>query len=84
MPAGPQAPAAVSRRTQTRPAWWAVALPAAAFAVFLLLLTFLLTASPASADGASEAGASEARASGGGTVAQVVRFVSYAVERLAP
>ncbi|MDT0453458.1 hypothetical protein [Streptomyces hesseae] len=84
MPAGPKAPAAVSRRTQTRPTrtrptWWAVALPAAAFGVFLFLLTFLLTASPASADAASEAGAS-----GGGTVAQVVRFAWYAVERLAP
>ncbi|MEU3350690.1 hypothetical protein [Streptomyces sp. NPDC037389] len=79
MPAGPQAPAAVSRRTQTRLTWWAMALPAAAFGVFLFLLTTLLTASPASADGASEAGAS-----GGGTVAQVVRFAWYAVERLAP
>lgn len=79
MPAGPQPPAAVSGRNRTRLTWWAVALPTAALAVFLLLLTFLLTASPASADGPSDAGAS-----GGGAVAQVVRFARYAAERLAP
>ncbi|MCC3775294.1 hypothetical protein [Streptomyces sp. UNOB3_S3] len=78
MPAGPQAPAVVSRRTQTRLSWWAVALPAAAFAVFLFLLTFLLTASPASADGVSGDAAS-----GGSALAQVVRFARYALERLA-
>ncbi|AZQ71002.1 MULTISPECIES: hypothetical protein [Streptomyces] len=79
MPAGPQLPAAVSRRNRTRLTWWAVALPTAAFAVFLLLLTFLLTASPASADGPSDAGAS-----GGGAVAQVMRFAWFAMEYLAP